>query len=131
MADVHDKATRSKNMAAIKGTGTKPEMIIRRGLHACGFRFRLHNKNLPGKPDLTLPKHRAVVFVNGCFWHVHECDLFKWPKTREEFWKQKIAGNIERDRRVYSALAEARWRTALIWECALKGKCRLPKRAII
>ena len=79
-------------MAAIRGSDTKPEMIIRRALHARGFRFRLHNKSLSGKPDLTLRKHRAVIFVNGCFWHGHGCNLFKWPRTREDFWRKKFLG---------------------------------------
>ena len=112
-------------MAAIRGANTKPEMIIRRGLHVRGFRFRLHDKKLPGRPDLVLPKHRAVIFVNGCFWHGHDRALFKWPKTREDFWRDKIDGNVERDHKNLAVLAEAGWRVALIWECALKGKQRL------
>lgn len=131
LADVHDKATRSRNMAAIRGTDTKPERIIRRGLHGLGFRFRLHDRKLPGRPDLVFPKHHAVVFVNGCFWHGHDCPLFVWPRTREEFWREKINGNVERDRRNLAALSGSGWRTAIVWECALKGKGRLDAGDVI
>ena len=124
LADVHDSATRSRNMAAIKGTNTKPEMILRQGLHARGLRYRLHDKKLPGKPDLVFPKHHAVLFVNGCFWHRHECHLFKWPKSREEFWRAKIGGNVKRDQRNLSELKELGWRIGVVWECALKGRHR-------
>ncbi|MBS9718525.1 DNA mismatch endonuclease Vsr [Pseudohalocynthiibacter aestuariivivens] len=124
MADVHDTATRSRNMAAIKGKDTRPELILRSGLHARGFRFRLHHKKLPGKPDLVFPKYRAVLFANGCFWHGHECHLFKWPKSREEFWRTKIGGNVERDQRNAADLQSAGWRIGVVWECALKGKWR-------
>ena len=113
-------------MAGIKGSDTKPEFAIRSALHRRGFRFRLHRKDLPGKPDLVFAKHRAVILVNGCFWHGHGCHLFKWPKTREKFWREKIASNVERDRRQLSALGNAGWRVAIIWECALKGRNRLP-----
>lgn len=131
MADVHDKVTRSRNMAAIRRTDTKPEMLIRRGLHANGFRYRLHDRKLPGRPDLVLPKHRAVIFVNGCFWHGHDCPLFVWPKTRQEFWREKISNNTKRDRKNLSALADAGWRTTVVWECALKGKRRLPTEQVL
>jgi DNA mismatch endonuclease (patch repair protein) len=112
-------------MAAIRGADTKPEMIIRRGLHARGFRFRLHDRKLPGRPDLVFPRFAAVVFVNGCFWHGHDCALFKWPKTREEFWREKIEGNRRRDTRSAEMLLAAGWRVATVWECALKGPERL------
>ena len=131
MADVHDEATRSRNMAAIRGADTKPELIIRRGLHACGVRFRLHDRKLPGRPDLVFAKFNAVIFVNGCFWHGHDCSLFKWPKTREEFWRDKIAGNQRRDERSRRALLDAGWRIASVWECALKGRDRLPREDLI
>ena len=113
-------------MAGIKGKDTKPELVIRSALHRKGFRFRLHRSDLPGKPDLVFPKHRAVILVHGCFWHGHDCHLFKWPKTREDFWREKIASNMERDRKQLSALSDAGWRVATIWECALKGRSRLP-----
>lgn len=112
-------------MAAIKGSHTKPELQIRKALHAAGFRYRLHAKDLPGKPDLVFPKYRAVIFVNGCFWHGHNCHLFKWPATRTEFWRAKIERNVVNDTRVIQALEEDMWRTATVWECALKGRNRL------
>lgn len=124
MPDVVDQKTRSAMMSGIKGADTKPELIIRSGLHRRGFRFRLHDKRLPGKPDLVLPKYNAVIFVNGCFWHKHDCHLFKWPKTREEFWRKKISGNAERDERNVQALLDDGWRVMTVWECALKGKTR-------
>jgi DNA mismatch endonuclease Vsr len=131
LADVHDNKTRSRNMAAIRGVDTKPEMLIRRGLHARGFRYRLHDRKLPGKPDIVLPKHRAVIFVNGCFWHGHDCPLFRWPATRQEFWRTKITSNMERDARNIDMLIASGWRVATIWECALKGRGRLSPEAAI
>lgn len=113
-------------MAGIRGRNTKPETAVRSALHRCGFRFRLHRKDLPGKPDLVLPKFGAVIFVHGCFWHGHDCHLFRWPKTRKGFWRTKIVANIERDRRQVSDLREAGWRVATIRECALKGRARIP-----
>lgn len=87
MTEVHSKAVRSKNMAAIKGRDTKPEMLVRRALHQAGFRYRLHVASLPGKPDLVFPRYKAVIFVQGCFWHQHQCAMFHWPKTRIEWWR--------------------------------------------
>ncbi len=127
MSDVHDKATRSRNMAAIKGKNTKPELIIRSGLHKAGYRYRLHVKDLVGKPDLVFPKYNATLFVNGCFWHKHDCHLFKWPKTRQDFWERKILGNVDNDSKKLTALRYAGWRVGVIWECALKGKSRIPE----
>ena len=127
MADVVSPAVRSRMMAGIRGKNTKPEIIVRRGLHALGFRYRLHDRKLPGKPDLVLPVRRAVIFVHGCFWHGHDCHLFKWPSTREDFWMAKITRNRENDRRHSAALNEAGWRQATVWECSLKGKTRLPQ----
>ena len=118
-------------MAAIRGADTKPEMIIRRGLHARGFRYRLHDRKLPGRPDLVFPKYTAAIFVNGCFWHGHDCSLFKWPKTREEFWREKIAGTQLRDERARGSLLAAGWRVATVWECAIKGPGRLSQQALI
>lgn len=118
-------------MAAIRGTDTRPEMTIRRALHARGFRYRLHPKELTGKPDLLLPKYNATVFVHGCFWHGHDCPLFRWPKTREDFWRDKIGGNQTRDARVRLQLGANGWRIAVVWECALKGKGRLPVSDVI
>ena len=112
-------------MAAIRGSHTKPELVVRKALHAAGLRYRLHARELPGKPDLVFPRHRAVVLVNGCFWHQHDCHLFKWPGTRQEFWREKIGRNIANDEKSISALRAAGWRVATIWECALKGRSRL------
>ncbi|MBU0727039.1 MAG: very short patch repair endonuclease [Alphaproteobacteria bacterium] len=125
MPDVVDQQTRSRMMAGIRGKDTKPELAIRRGLHARGFRFRLHVGNVPGKPDLVLPRFRAAIFVNGCFWHHHDCHLFKIPSTRTEFWSQKIARNVERDAIVREQLTRQSWRFLVVWECALKGRTRL------
>ena len=112
-------------MAAIRGSDTKPELLIRRGLHRLGFRYRLHVRGLPGNPDLVFPKFRAVLFVHGCFWHGHDCPLFRLPQTREAFWKAKIGGNVDRDSRSEAALQADNWRIGIIWECALKGPGRI------
>lgn len=109
-------------MAAVRARDTKPELMIRRALHGAGLRYRLNVRDLPGKPDIVLPRYRAVVFVHGCFWHRHECDLFRWPESRPEFWRDKLDGNAVRDRNASEALDEAGWRQAVIWECALKGR---------
>lgn len=113
-------------MAGIRGTDTKPEMIIRKGLHALGWRYRLHGRDLAGRPDLVLAGRRALLFANGCFWHGHDCHLFKWPKSRPEFWREKIGGNIARDLCNREALIADGWRIAEIWECRLKGREREP-----
>lgn len=118
-------------MAGIRGTNTKPEMLLRKGLHARGFRFRLHDRSLPGKPDIVLPRYGAVVFAHGCFWHGHNCHLFKWPSTRPEFWRAKIRGNSATDARSEAELGEAGWRYAIVWECALKGRTRLSLDVVI
>lgn len=125
MIDVVSPEKRSQMMAGIKGTNTGPEIVIRKALHEQGFRYSLYNKKLPGKPDLTLPKYNAVIFIQGCFWHRHDCHLFKWPKTRTDFWKNKIDANAERDKRNIRELQESGWRVLEIWECAIKGKKRL------
>jgi len=124
-------ATRSRMMAGIKGKDTKPELAIRSALHRRGFRFRLHRKDLPGRPDLVFTGRSAVIFVHGCFWHSHGCHLFRWPKSREAFWRDKIGKNIERDRRQYHTLAETGWRIGAVWECDLKGKTRLPLDSVV
>ena len=125
MADVVNAATRSRMMAGIRGKDTRPEMIIRRGLHARGFRYRLHDRRLPGSPDLVFPGRRAVIFIHGCFWHGHGCNLFRLPATRTEFWEAKIEGNRARDGSAEAALLADGWRVLSIWECALKGRERL------
>lgn len=118
-------------MSGIRGKNTKPELLIRRGLHARGFRYRLHCKDLPGKPDLCFPKFRAVIFVHGCFWHGHDCHLFKWPSTRPEFWREKIARNRQVDAAAIERLFASGWRVAIVWECSLKGKHRLETQVLI
>ena len=123
--DIVDAATRSRMMAGIKGKNTRPEMLVRRGLHALGFRFVLHDRRLPGKPDMVLPRWRSAIFVHGCFWHGHDCPLFRWPSTRQEFWRQKIGRNQERDIEVEAELDRAGWRVLKIWECSLKGTGRI------
>lgn len=122
MTDVVDKKTRSRMMSGIKGKNTKPELLIRRALFRKGFRYKLHDKNLPGKPDLVFPKYNAVIFIHGCFWHRHDCSLFKWPSTRREFWKAKLNRNKEVDKCNYISLKEEGWLILTIWECSIKGK---------
>lgn len=125
MVDVVDRKTRSRMMSGIKGKNTKPELIVRKALFAKGFRYRLHDKHLPGKPDLVFPRYKAVIFINGCFWHLHDCHLFKWPSSNVEFWREKIEGNKAIDSRNSEALLESGWRILTIWECALKGRHKL------
>jgi len=126
VTDVVDKATRSRMMSGIRSKDTKPELQIRKALHARGFRYLLHDKRLPGKPDIVLPRYNAVIFVHGCFWHGHDCHLFKMPKTRREFWRRKIARNREKDAESYKSLRKQGWYILTVWECALKGRGRYP-----
>ena len=121
MVDVHTPAQRSRNMRAVRAKNTAPELIIRRALHAAGYRYRLHVKHLPGSPDIALPKHRVAIFVDGCFWHGHGCALFKIPQTRTEFWIGKIEGNRRRDLTKDEQLLAQGWRVFHVWECALRG----------
>lgn len=109
-------------MSAVKSRDTKPEMIVRRGLHRRGFRFRLNERRLPGRPDLVLARYRVAIFVHGCFWHGHDCPLFRWPKSREEFWRAKILRNVERDEEVRDLIGEEGWRMLTVWECTFRGK---------
>lgn len=118
-------------MSQIKGKNTKPEMIVRRALHKAGFRYRLHVKDLPGKPDIVLPKYKTAIFVHGCFWHGHNCHLFKMPSTRTEFWRSKIASNVARDEKTFELLEKEGWRVGLIWECATKGKTKHPPAILL
>ncbi len=121
MADVHSKETRSYNMSRIKCKNTKPEMLVRRFLHANGFRYKLHYKNLPGKPDIVLPKYKTVIFVHGCFWHGHVgCKYYVVPKTRTEWWLNKINGNVANDKKATKALKKEGWKIINLWECDLK-----------
>ena len=112
-------------MSGIRATNTKPELQIRKALHALGFRYRLHAKDIPGNPDLVLPRYRAVIFINGCFWHGHDCPLYKVPDTRREFWEAKIDRNRKRDQEVHTLLEKAGWRYLTVWECALRGREKL------
>lgn len=122
MADIHDKKTRSFNMSRIKGINTKPELIVRKFLHAKGLRFRLHDKRLPGKPDIVLPRYKTVVQVHGCFWHKHEgCKYFVVPKTRTEWWLKKINKTTLNDKDNEKKLKKLGWKTIIVWECELKG----------
>ena len=121
MNDVHTPEVRSFNMSRIKGKNTKPEEMVRKYLFSNGFRYRKNVSNLPGKPDIVLPKYKTCVFVNGCFWHGHEgCRYFVWPKSNENFWKDKITKNRERDQRNYTLLEQMGWNVLLVWECQLK-----------
>lgn len=123
MADVHNKATRSYNMSRIKGKDTKPEMLVRRFLHANGFRYRLHVKDLPGKPDIVLPKYKTVIFVHGCFWHGHSrCSKAALPKTRTEWWKEKIHKNQINDHLVVQSLRKLGWHVIVLWTCKVSTK---------
>ena len=121
MADIKSKEARSKNMSAIKGKNTTPEVIGRKYLFSRGFRYRINVSQLPGKPDIVLAKYKTAIFVNGCFWHLHAgCKYFVWPKQNADFWKNKITGNAERDKRNYNALIAAGWQVLIVWECQLK-----------
>ena len=121
MADIVNSQTRSRMMAGIRGKDTKPELALRRALHALGFRYRLHVKGVPGKPDIVMPKYNAVIFVHGCFWHRHRgCRYTTTPSSRRDFWTAKFDANVARDIVVRSALSQAGWRVATVWECALR-----------
>lgn len=124
MIDIVSGDIRSKMMAGIKGKNTKGEVLIRKGLHNLGFRYQLHRKDLPGNPDLVFPKYKSIIFVNGCFWHAHDCHLFKWPSTRPEFWEKKISENKIRDCKNIVACTEMGWKVLIIWECSYKGKTK-------
>lgn len=118
MADVHSAAQRSYNMSRIRGKDTKPELLVRSVVHRMGYRFRLHRKDLPGKPDLVLPKHRKIIFVHGCYWHMHRCRYGRVvPKTNTEFWQQKRQSNVQRDRRNLKQLRKDGWQILVVWEC--------------
>ncbi len=118
-------------MSGIRGKNTRPEILVRSLLHRRGFRFRLHVRSLPGKPDIVLPRFRAVIFVHGCFWHGHPCPLFRLPATRRDFWEAKISRNRENDCCSIEALRETGWRVATVWECALRGRSRLDPESLV
>ncbi len=122
MADTHSKEVRSKNMSHIRSTNSKPEETVRKYLFSKGLRYRKNVRRLPGCPDIVLPKYRTVIFVNGCFWHKHDCGRFVCPSSNEEYWHQKISRNIERDAENQKLLMEQGWRVLVIWECQLKKK---------
>ena len=131
MVDVHTKQQRSYNMSRIKGKDTKPEMVIRSLVHRLGYRFRLHRKDLPGKPDLVLPRHKKVIFVHGCYWHLHNCKYGRVaPKTNAIFWKDKREGNKERDRKNIAALKKLGWGVLVIWECQIPELVKFKKRLL-
>jgi len=131
MPDIVSSQTRSRMMAGIRGKDTKPELAIRKALHARGFRYVLHDRKLPGKPDISFPMYGSVILVNGCFWHGHDCHLFKWPSTRHDFWHEKITRNRQKDEENLQALKENGCRVLVIWECALKGRTRLDPDKVV
>jgi DNA mismatch endonuclease (patch repair protein) len=121
MTDIVPPLVRSRMMSGIRAKNTKPELVIRKALHKLGFRYRLHAKHLPGKPDLVLPKYKAIIFIHGCFWHGHNCHLFRWPATRPEFWREKISRNQKNDVLTEEKLLDNGWRVCKVWECAIRG----------
>ena len=124
MADNHSKEVRSRNMSRIRSTDNKPEEIVRKFLFSQGFRYRKNDKKLPGKPDIVLPKYRTVIFVNGCFWHKHDCPSFVWPSSNQDYWRPKILGNVERDKKNAEQLRSQGWNVIVVWECELKKAVR-------
>lgn len=123
MADNHTKEVRSRNMSHIRSTNTKLEEKVRKYLFSKGFRYRKNVRKLPGCPDIVLPKYHTVIFVNGCFWHKHDCPRFVWPSSNEDYWIPKITRNVERDLKNHQILREQGWRVVVVWECELKEKC--------
>lgn len=119
--DTVDKDTRSKIMRSVPQKNTKPEIVLRKALHGMGFRYRLHDKRLPGRPDLVFPRYKTVIFVHGCFWHRHGCKYTTTPSSREEFWNEKFKANVERDRNNVRELENSGWRVLTVWECQLKN----------
>ena len=120
--DNHDKETRSYNMSMIRSKNTKPEELVRKYLFSQGFRYRKNVRTLPGSPDIVLPKYKTVIFVNGCFWHKHDCSRFVWPKSNTEYWYKKIENNVNRDADNMALLKQAGWRVLVVWECELKNE---------
>lgn len=121
MADNHTPEVRSYNMSRIRSTNTKPEEKVRKYLFSKGFRYRKNVKTLPGKPDIVLPKYKTVIFVNGCFWHKHDCGRFRWPASNEDYWKKKIESNVIRDQENIDLLRKEGWKTLIVWECETKN----------
>lgn len=131
MVDVLTPEQRRLNMSRIRSKDTKPEMLIRRGLHARGLRYRLNDRTLPGRPDLVFPKYHTAVFIHGCFWHAHGCALSKLPATRQDFWRTKLTANAVRDCKSVDALKAVGWRVLVIWECALRGPLRQRESVVL
>jgi DNA mismatch endonuclease (patch repair protein) len=128
MPDVFDKEHRSRVMSKVHGKDTSPEIVVRSLLHRLGYRYRLHRKDLPGKPDIVLPRHRKIVLVHGCFWHQHEgCKAADRPTSNVEYWNKKLDRNVERDRRNLEALTAAEWQVLIVWECQIKDRDELEK----
>jgi DNA mismatch endonuclease (patch repair protein) len=125
MTDTHTKEQRSRNMARVKNKNTAPELLVRSLLHRMGYRFRLHRRDLPGSPDIVLPRHKKVIFVHGCFWHGHDCPRGRRPSTNREFWDVKLDRNIERDRSAQRELNKIGWKTLVIWQCQTKNEDEL------
>ena len=130
MTDLITSEQRSQNMTAIKAYDTSPEIYIRKIIFSEGFRYRLHQKNLPGKPDIVLAKYKTVIFINGCFWHRHHCHLGSMPKTNTDFWSKKFNSNVDRDQRNIQTLLDLGWNIVIMWECAIKGKFKLPENVL-
>ena len=124
MADNLTKEVRSLNMSHIRSTNSKPEEIVRKYLFSQGFRYRKNDKRLPGKPDIVLPKYKTVIFVNGCFWHKHDCPRFAWPSSNKDYWIPKIQRNVERDKENHELLKKSGWKVIVVWECELKKKIK-------
>ncbi|MHC9016823.1 very short patch repair endonuclease [Stenotrophomonas bentonitica] len=131
MVDSLTPEQRSAQMSRIRGSNTKLEVLVRKGLHARGLRYRLGGAKLPGRPDIVLPRHRTVVFVHGCFWHGHDCPLYRLPKTRPEFWADKIGSNRIRDQRVAAELEARGWRVLTVWECSLRGQSEAAQQRVL
>ena len=131
MADNHSKEIRSKNMSHIRSTNSKPEEIVRKYLFSKGFRYRKNVRALPGCPDIVLPKYHTVIFVNGCFWHKHDCGRFVWPSSNIEYWISKINRNVERDKENYKKLTNMDWNILIIWECELKKNIREKRLSLL
>ena len=130
MADRITKEQRSRNMARVKNKNTAPELKVRKVLHGLGFRFRLHRRDLPGNPDIVLPRHNKIIFVHGCFWHGHDCPRGKRPSTRQDFWNRKLDGNIERDKANQKRLKELGWKVLVLWECETKDTSELETKLL-
>lgn len=120
MADNHSKEVRSMNMSHIRSKNSKPEEKVRKGLFAKGFRYRKNVKKLPGCPDIVLAKYKTVIFVNGCFWHMHDCGRFVWPASNQDYWRPKILRNVERDKANIALLKDMGWKVIVVWECEIK-----------